>query len=197
MRDAINKNVTYADVMKTVNMAFSGGWTAVKLYFMIGLPTETLDDVAGIAQLGQQVVDEFYRNPDRPKGKGVQVSISASSFVPKPFTPFQWEPQDTMEQLEEKQKHLYASVTTKKIRISTHLTPTSFLEGVFARGDRRLSKVLELAWKKDVNLTVGTIILTLKNGWKLLMRQGLTQASMQIAAVILTRFSRGIILITA
>ena len=148
LRDAINKNVTYADVMKTVNMAFSGGWTAVKLYFMIGLPTETLDDVAGIAQLGQQVVDEFYRNPDRPKGKGVQVSISASSFVPKPFTPFQWEPQDTMEQLEEKQKHLYASVTTKKIRISTHLTPTSFLEGVFARGDRRLSKVLELAWKK-------------------------------------------------
>ena len=148
LRDAINKNVTYADVMKTVNMAFSGGWTAVKLYFMIGLPTETLDDVAGIAQLGQQVVDEFYRNPDRPKGKGVQVSISASSFVPKPFTPFQWEPQDTMEQLEEKQKHLYASVMTKKIRISTHLTPTSFLEGVFARGDRRLSKVLELAWKK-------------------------------------------------
>lgn len=148
LRDAINKNVTYDDVMKTVNMAFSGGWTAVKLYFMIGLPTETLDDVAGIAQLGQQVVDEFYRNPDRPKGKGVQVSISASSFVPKPFTPFQWEPQDTMEQLEEKQKHLYASVTTKKIRISTHLTPTSFLEGVFARGDRRLSRVIELAWKK-------------------------------------------------
>ncbi len=148
LRDAINKNVTYDDVMKTVNMAFSGGWTAVKLYFMIGLPTETLDDVAGIAQLGQQVVGEFYRNPDRPKGKGVQVSISASSFVPKPFTPFQWEPQDTMEQLEEKQKHLYASVTTKKIRISTHLTPTSFLEGVFARGDRRLSRALELAWKK-------------------------------------------------
>lgn len=148
LRDAINKNVTYDDVMKTVNMAFSGGWTAVKLYFMIGLPTETLEDVAGIARLGQQVVDEFYRNPDRPKGKGVQVSISASSFVPKPFTPFQWEPQDTMEQLEEKQKHLYASVTTKKIRISTHLTPTSFLEGVLARGDRRLSKVLELAWKK-------------------------------------------------
>ncbi len=148
LRDAINKNVTYDDVMKTVNMAFSGGWTAVKLYFMIGLPTETLEDVEGIARLGQQVVDEFYRNPDRPKGKGVQVSISASSFVPKPFTPFQWEPQDTMEQLEEKQKHLYASVTTKKIRISTHLTPTSFLEGVFARGDRRLSKVLELAWKK-------------------------------------------------
>ncbi len=148
LRDAINKNVTEADVMSTVDKAFAGGWTAVKLYFMIGLPTETLDDVAGIAQLGQKVVDEFYRLPDRPKGKGVQVSISASSFVPKPFTPFQWEPQDTQEMLAEKQQHLMDSVTTKKIKISTHTTETSFMEGVLARGDRRLSKVIELAWKK-------------------------------------------------
>ncbi len=148
LRDAINKNVTEADVMSTVDKAFAGGWTAVKLYFMIGLPTETLDDVAGIAQLGQKVVDEYYRLPDRPKGKGVQVSISASSFVPKPFTPFQWEPQDTQEMLAEKQQHLMDSVTTKKIKISTHTTETSFMEGVLARGDRRLSKVIELAWKK-------------------------------------------------
>ena len=148
LRDAINKNVTEEDVMSTVDKAFAGGWTAVKLYFMIGLPTETLDDVAGIAQLGQRVVDEYYRNPDRPKGKGVQVSISASSFVPKPFTPFQWEPQDTQEMLAEKQEHLMQSVTTKKIKISTHTTQTSFMEGVLARGDRRLSKVIELAWKK-------------------------------------------------
>lgn len=147
LRDAINKNVTEEDVMKTVDKAFSGGWSAVKLYFMIGLPTETLDDVAGIAQLGQKVVDEFYKNPDRPKGKGVQVSISAASFVPKPFTPFQWEPQATMEELEEKKAHLMESVTTKKIKISTHLTPTSFMEGVLARGDRRVSKAIELAWK--------------------------------------------------
>ncbi len=148
LRDAINKNVTEEDVMSTVDKAFAGGWTAVKLYFMIGLPTETLDDVAGIAQLGQKVVDEFYRLPDRPKGKGVQVSISASSFVPKPFTPFQWEPQDTQETLAEKQQHLFQSVTTKKIKISTHTTQTSFMEGVLARGDRRLSEVIELAWKK-------------------------------------------------
>ena len=148
LRDAINKNVTEADVMSTVDKAFAGGWTAVKLYFMIGLPTETLDDVAGIAQLGQKVVDEYYRLPDRPKGKGVQVSISASSFVPKPFTPFQWEPQDTQEMLAEKQQHLMDSVTTKKIKISTHTTETSFMEGVLARGDRRLSKVIELAWQK-------------------------------------------------
>lgn len=148
LRDAINKNVTEEEVMETVRKAFSGGWTGVKLYFMIGLPTETLDDVAGIAELGQKVVNEFYNNPDKPKGKGVTVNISASSFVPKPFTPFQWEAQDTMEQLEEKQKHLMASVRTKKINISTHFTPTSFLEGVFARGDRRLSRVMEAAWKK-------------------------------------------------
>ncbi len=148
LRDAINKNVTEEDVMSTVDKAFMGGWTAVKLYFMIGLPTETLDDVAGIAQLGQKVVDEFYRLPDRPKGKGVQVSISASSFVPKPFTPFQFEPQDTQEMLAQKQEHLMASVTTKKIKISTHTTQTSFMEGVLARGDRKLSKVIELAWKK-------------------------------------------------
>ncbi len=148
LRDAINKNVTEADVISTVDKAFAGGWTSVKLYFMIGLPTETLDDVAGIAQLGQKVVDEFYRLPDRPKGKGVQVSISASSFVPKPFTPFQWEPQDTQEMLAEKQQHLMNSVTTKKIKISTHTTQTSFMEGVLARGDRRLAKVIELAWKK-------------------------------------------------
>ncbi len=148
LRDAINKNVTEDEVMETVRKAFAGGWTGVKLYFMIGLPTETLDDVAGIAELGQKVVNEFYNNPDKPKGKGVTVNISASSFVPKPFTPFQWEAQDTMEQLSEKQQHLMASVRTKKINISTHLTPTSFLEGVFARGDRRLSKVMEAAWKK-------------------------------------------------
>lgn len=148
LRDAINKNVTEEDVMSTVDKAFMGGWTAVKLYFMIGLPTETLDDVAGIAQLGQRVVDEFYRLPDRPKGKGVQVSISASSFVPKPFTPFQFEPQDTQEMLAEKQEHLMNSVTTKKIKISTHTTQTSFMEGVLARGDRQLSKVIELAWRK-------------------------------------------------
>lgn len=148
LRDAINKNVTEDDVMQTAKKAFAGGWTSIKLYFMLGLPTETLDDVAGIAELAQRVVNAFYANPDKPKGKGVTVNISASSFVPKPFTPFQWEPQDTMEMLEEKQKHLFSSVRTKKVNISTHLTPTSFLEGVFARGDRRLSKVMELAWKK-------------------------------------------------
>lgn len=147
LRDAINKNVTEEEVLRTSRKAFEGGWTAVKLYFMLGLPTETYDDVAGIADLAQKVVDEFYRNPDKPKGKGVTVSISVASFVPKPFTPFQWEPQDVKEELIKKQEHLLSSVKTRKVSVSYHKTDISFLEGVFARGDRRLGKVIEYAWR--------------------------------------------------
>lgn len=148
LRDAINKNVTEEEVLVTSRKAFSGGWTNVKLYFMMGLPTETLDDVLGIAELAQKVVDEFYKNPDKPKGKGVTVSISVSCFVPKPFTPFQWEPQDTMETLKEKQQALLGAVKSRKISVSYHDAKTSFLEGVFARGDRNLCKVIETAWRK-------------------------------------------------
>ena len=147
LRDAINKNVTEDEVLRTSRKAFEGGWTAVKLYFMLGLPTETFDDVAGIADLAQKVVDEFYKNPNKPKGKGVQVSISVASFVPKPFTPFQWEPQDTREMLLEKQAHLLSCVKTRKVNVSYHKVDISFLEGVFARGDRRLSKVIYYAWQ--------------------------------------------------
>ncbi len=148
LRDAINKNVTEEEMLSTARKSFSGGWTAVKLYFMLGLPTETYDDVAGIAELAQKVVGEFYNNPDRPKGKGVQVSISVASFVPKPFTPFQWEAQDTIDELIKKQEHLLSSVKTKKISVSYHKVNISFLEGVFARGDRKLCDVVEYAWKR-------------------------------------------------
>lgn len=152
MRDVINKNVTEEALLKTVRMAFAGGWLNIKLYFMIGLPTETMDDVAGIAQLGQAAVNEFYANPDKPKGRSVNVTVSASSFVPKAFTPFQWEPQDTIELLHEKQHHLRNSVTTRKITCNYHEAHTSFLEGVFARGDRRLTAVLEEAQKRGCKM---------------------------------------------
>ncbi len=152
LRDAINKNLTEEEILETARRAFSGGWTAVKLYFMMGLPTETAEDVAGIAALGQKIVNCFYHNPDKPKGKGVTVSMSVSCFVPKPFTPFQWEPQDTLEQLQEKQKLLRDSVTTKKISLSWHDAKTSYLEAVLARGDRRLSAVLEAAFRRGFNL---------------------------------------------
>ena len=148
LRDAINKNVTEEEVMRTASKAFEGGWTAVKLYFMMGLPTETMEDIAGIANLAQKVVDLYYRNPDRPKGKGVTVSVSCASFVPKPFTPIQWEPQDTGEMLIEKQKHLLSGVKSRKISVSYHQSDTSVLEGVLARGDRRLGEVIYKAWQK-------------------------------------------------
>lgn len=148
MRDVINKNVTEEEMLETARTAFSGGYSAVKLYFMIGLPTETDEDVEGIGILAKKVVDEFYACPDRPKGRGVTVGASASSFVPKPFTPFQWEPQATPEELKAKQEHLKATVPSKKISLAFHDIPTSFLEGVLARGDRRLSAVIEEAWRR-------------------------------------------------
>lgn len=148
LRDVINKNVTEQEVINTCNKAFNNGWTSVKLYFMMGLPTETMEDIEGIAKLAMEVVHAFYNNPQRQKGTGVQVSVSCASFIPKPFTPFQWEPEDSMESLKEKQKHLLESVPSKKIKVSYHDTPTSLLEGVLARGDRRLGKVLLRAYER-------------------------------------------------
>lgn len=152
LRDAINKNLTEEEILRTASKAFAGGWTSVKLYFMMGLPTETPEDIVGINELGQKIVNCFYRNPDKPKGKGVSVSVSVSCFVPKPFTPFQWEPQDTIEQLREKQQLLRESVTTRKISLSWHDAETSYLEAVLARGDRRLGAVLAEAFRRGFNL---------------------------------------------
>lgn len=147
LRDVINKNVAEQEVLSTCEKAFENGWTSVKLYFMMGLPTETMEDIKGIADLGMEVIHTFYNNPNRQKGTGCQVSISCASFIPKPFTPFQWEPEDSMESLKEKQKYLLECIPTKKIRVSYHETPTSLLEGVLARGDRRLGKVILRAFE--------------------------------------------------
>ncbi len=152
MRDVINKNVTEQELMETCTTAFEGGYTSVKLYFMMGLPTETMEDIKGIADLAQKVVDLFYSLPNKPKGKGVQVNISCACFIPKPFTPFEFEPQDTMEQLHEKQKYLVSCVKSKKISVSYHDADTSYIEAILARGDRRLSDVVELCWRKGSKL---------------------------------------------
>lgn len=148
LRDVINKNITEDEIMNTCRTAFAGGYTSVKLYFMLGLPTETDEDLKGIAELGQKIVDEFYNMPNKPKGKGVSVSISVSTFVPKPFTPFEFEPQITKAEMERKQKYLLSCLTTRKISLNWHDSSTSFLEGAFARGDRRMGKVIETAYKK-------------------------------------------------
>ena len=147
LRDVINKNVTEEELMKTCRTAFEGGYTSVKLYFMMGLPTETLDDIKGIADTAQQVVDLFYKIPNRPKGKGVQVTISVACFVPKPDTPFQFCAQDRRESLREKQKYLLSCVHSRKIKVNYHDSTTSVLEGVFAKGDRRLGRVIETAFE--------------------------------------------------
>ena len=142
LRDVINKNVTWEEIERTCTIAFRSGYTSVKLYFMMGLPTETMEDIEGIAETAQRVVNLFYSLPEKPKGKGVQVTISVACFVPKPDTPFQFWPQDTKEMLEAKQKHLLESVHSKKIKVNYHASDTSYLEAVFAKGDRRLAPVI-------------------------------------------------------
>ncbi len=147
LRDVINKNVTEEEIMNACRVAFEGGYTSVKLYFMMGLPTETDEDIVGIAELAQRIVDLFYSMENRPKGKSVQVSVSCATFVPKPFTPFQFEPQDTRAEIDRKQKLLLSSVKSKKIRVSYHDSNISMLEAVLAKGDRRLCKVIYRAWE--------------------------------------------------
>jgi len=153
LRDVINKNLTEEEILRTAGKAFAGGWTSVKLYFMNGLPCEQDEDIVGIAELAQKVVDTYFATPNRTRGKsGVNVSVSVSCFVPKPHTPFQWEPQDTMEELERKQRLLVDSVHTKKVSLSWHDAQVSFLEAVLARGDRRLGAALEEGFRRGFNL---------------------------------------------
>ncbi len=147
LRDVINKGVTEDDVVKSTAAAFGTGYNGVKLYFMIGLPTETIEDIQGISDLASLVVDTYYEVDKAKRGKGLSVNVSASSFVPKPFTPFQWEPQDTIPSLIEKQKYLQRAIKRKPIKFSWHEPYVSFMEAVFARGDRKISKLLIKAWE--------------------------------------------------
>ena len=150
LRDVINKNVSDDEIMRAAETAFSGGYFNVKLYFMMGLPTETDEDIAGIADIADRIVDMFFQNPNRPRGKMVQISISVATFVPKPFTPFEFEPQVTEDEVRHKQEHLVNSIdprNAKRVKVSWHEFHISQLEGVLARGDRRLSEVIYKAWK--------------------------------------------------
>ncbi|MDE5564455.1 MAG: TIGR03960 family B12-binding radical SAM protein, partial [Oscillospiraceae bacterium] len=151
LRDVINKNVTEDEVMRTCRIAFEGGYTQVKLYFMMGLPTETDEDIEGIADLAQKVVNLFYDMPDRAKGK-LQISISTATFVPKPFTPFEFEPQATKEEILHRQAVLKKAVKSRKIKVSVHVSDISLMEAVLARGDRRLGRVLYEVWKNGSRL---------------------------------------------
>ena len=151
LRDAINKNLTEEDLHQSLRTAFSGGWNAVKLYFMLGLPTETDEDVLAIAEMANHVL-HTWRESAANKNRGVRITVSTSWFVPKPFTAFQWEGQITREEYERRVKLLRNAITAKAVTYNWHDGDTSFLEAVLARGDRRLGKVLELAFRKGAHL---------------------------------------------
>lgn len=146
LRDVINKNVTAQELENTCKIAFEGGYTSIKLYFMIGLPTETEEDVVGIVKTAQSVVDLFYSLENRPRG-AVSVTASVATFVPKPHTPFQWEAQDSLETVIKKHELLKSTPRSKKITLNYHASNTSILEGVLARGDRRLGEVILKAFE--------------------------------------------------
>ncbi|MCI0486091.1 MAG: TIGR03960 family B12-binding radical SAM protein [Blastocatellia bacterium] len=143
MRDVINKNITESDVINSCTVAFSEGWSGMKMYFMIGLPTETDEDVAGIAELGRKV-RELGKHQFK---KHVRVTCSASYFVPKPHTPFQWCKQEDVESIKRKQWMLKDMGRRYRIDVKVHHAETSLLEGIISRGDRRLCRVIERAWR--------------------------------------------------
>lgn len=148
LRDVINKNITEDEIFRACKLAFDGGYTAVKLYFMLGLPTETDDDIRGIAELAKKICDLFYQNPNRQRGRHIQISISCATFVPKPFTPFEFEPQATEEEIKHKQEVLLdATRGNRNVNVSWSKYRISVLEAVLARGDRRVSSVIYDAWK--------------------------------------------------
>lgn len=148
LRDVINKNITEEEIERACKIAFEGGYTSVKLYFMLGLPTETDDDIRGIAELAEKIADLYYKNPNRQKGRHVQISISCATFVPKPFTPFEFEAQATVEEIKHKQRILLDSIRSRKrINVSWHNYRVSILEAVLTKGDRRLCEAVYEAWK--------------------------------------------------
>ena len=146
LRDVINKNITEDDVLNACEIAFQGGWNNVKLYFMIGLPTETSEDLDGISEICKKVAYCWRMNTDN-RQRGVRITASASCFVPKPQTPFQWDAQNTLETLRGKQDYMKKIMKTKNVTYNWHDAQTSVMEGVIARGDRRQGQAIYTAWK--------------------------------------------------
>lgn len=148
LRDVINKGILEEDLINTTDELFHMGWSTVKLYFMLGLPTETEEDVMGIKQLAYQVKEKFFQIPREERKGNLRINVSAACFVPKPFTPFQWFGQASMDEFKDKQLMLKKSIRDPKVSFSTHDAATSYLEAVLARGDRRTGRAIELAWRK-------------------------------------------------
>lgn len=151
LRDVINKNVTEEEILRASHVAFAAGKSQVKLYFMMGLPEETDEDIEGIKTLASNVVEEYYRTPERNRKKQAQVTLSVACFIPKPHTPFQWEGQDSMEELSRKQQFLLDKIKSdRKIKYNYHDADVSRIEAIFARGDRRLGSALLKAHERGI-----------------------------------------------
>ena len=155
LRDAINKNVTEEDLLNTCRLAFEGGWNNVKLYFMLGLPTETEEDILGIAELANQVL-HTWRHYAKNKNRGVRITVSTSCFVPKPHSPFQWEKQNTMDEYIAKVNLLRENIKAKNVVYNWHDPQTSYIEATLSRGDRRMGKVIENVWRGGGRLEAWT-----------------------------------------
>jgi radical SAM family uncharacterized protein len=151
LRDVINKNVTEDDLLEACRIAFQGGWNSVKLYFMLGLPTETDEDVIAIAALADKVLYTWKQHAAN-KSRGVKITVSTSCFIPKPHTPFQWAAQVPMEEYKRRGALLRASIRSKAVTYNWHSPETSYIEAVLARGDRRLGRVLETVQKSGGRL---------------------------------------------
>ena len=148
LRDVINKGVTEEDLIRTSTYAFSEGWSSIKLYFMIGLPTETDEDILGIKDLSYKVKDLFFATPSERRKGNLRITTSAACFVPKPFTPFQWVGQNSLDEFNRKISLLRNSIRDKKVTFNYHDPKLSYLEAILARGDRKIGKVLIRAWEK-------------------------------------------------
>ncbi|WP_238882108.1 TIGR03960 family B12-binding radical SAM protein [Clostridium sp. YIM B02551] len=148
MRDVINKGLTEERILEAARSAFEAGWSTLKLYFMLGLPYETLEDARGIGELAEKIVAQYFEVPKGTRNKGLRVTVSTSIFVPKPFTPFQWSPMERMPEVNDKINAVKSSIKSRAISYSYHEQKTSYMEAVFARGDRRLSDVLIKAFEK-------------------------------------------------
>ncbi len=151
LRDAINKNVTEEDLLNTCRIAFEGGWNTVKLYYMLGLPTETDEDIIGIAEMADRVL-HCWRQYSKVKSRGVRITISTSCFIPKPHSPFQWEEQISPEEYLRRVNLLRASIKARNVVYNWHDAETSFIEAALSRGDRKVADVVEAVWRKGGRL---------------------------------------------
>ena len=151
LRDAINKNVTEEDLLHTCQIAFAGGWNSVKLYYMLGLPTETDEDIVGIAEMANQVL-HCWRTYAKNKNRGVKITVSTSLFIPKPHSPFQWEGMISIEEYLRRVNLLRSSITAKNVTYNWHDAETSLIEAVLSKGDRRVADAIEEVWRQGGRL---------------------------------------------